>query len=177
MKVFPVQPLPPKAYQGGHWGSAPPRNSEIHSFQVRMERKIFKSPRTNTPLFPALYVWRTLPLKMTMFYCRVGETFHASQPSITVDGFTDPSNADRSVIHGIIHPFIHDTHACILLFLHPVIQSCIELFILSSIFRLKCKDILIFFAQAKIVKALSAKPYYIFSQCTAYHCSTQRKLI
>ena len=28
---------------------------------------------------------------------RVGETFHASQPSITVDGFTDPSNADRYV--------------------------------------------------------------------------------
>ncbi|TRY64290.1 hypothetical protein TCAL_10252 [Tigriopus californicus] len=26
---------------------------------------------------------------------RVGETFHASQSSITVDGFTDPSNADR----------------------------------------------------------------------------------
>ena len=26
---------------------------------------------------------------------RVGEVFHASQPSITVDGFTDPSNADR----------------------------------------------------------------------------------
>ena len=26
---------------------------------------------------------------------RVGETFHASQPSITVDGFTDPSQGDR----------------------------------------------------------------------------------
>lgn len=26
---------------------------------------------------------------------RVGETFHASQPQIIVDGFTDPSNADR----------------------------------------------------------------------------------
>ena len=30
---------------------------------------------------------------------RVGETFHASQPSITVDGFTDPSNADRFVLN------------------------------------------------------------------------------
>lgn len=25
----------------------------------------------------------------------MGETFHASQPSITVDGFTDPSNSER----------------------------------------------------------------------------------
>lgn len=29
---------------------------------------------------------------------RVGETFHASQPSITVDGFTDPSNSERYAI-------------------------------------------------------------------------------
>lgn len=28
---------------------------------------------------------------------RVGETFHASQPSITVDGFTDPSNSERYI--------------------------------------------------------------------------------
>ena len=31
-----------------------------------------------------------------MMLSRVGETFHASQPSITVDGFTDPSQGDRS---------------------------------------------------------------------------------
>ena len=26
---------------------------------------------------------------------RIGETFHASQSSLTVDGFVDPSNSDR----------------------------------------------------------------------------------
>ena len=31
---------------------------------------------------------------------RVGETFHASQPSITVDGFTDPSQGDRLLTLG-----------------------------------------------------------------------------
>ena len=32
---------------------------------------------------------------------RVGEVFHASQPSITIDGFTDPSNADRYINYAI----------------------------------------------------------------------------
>lgn len=36
---------------------------------------------------------------------RVGETFHASQPSITVDGFTDPSNSER-------YCGTHITHLC-----------------------------------------------------------------
>ena len=34
---------------------------------------------------------------------RVGETFHASQSSITVDGFTDPSNADRYTLRFLLY--------------------------------------------------------------------------
>ena len=36
-----------------------------------------------------------LMMMMMNILSRVGETFHASQPSITVDGFTDPSQGDR----------------------------------------------------------------------------------
>lgn len=55
---------------------------------------VFKS---NFFLFPVAY-------QDPRFWCsisyyelnnRIGETFHASQPSITVDGFTDPSNSER----------------------------------------------------------------------------------
>ena len=40
---------------------------------------------------------------------RVGETFHASQPQIIVDGFTDPSNADR---FDIIVPILARLREC-----------------------------------------------------------------
>jgi hypothetical protein len=64
------------------------------------------SRATPSPLHPLAGQVETEPVMYyePAFWCsisyyelntRVGETFHASQSSITVDGFTDPSNADR----------------------------------------------------------------------------------
>ena len=48
--------------------------------------------------------YENLPYLESTFWCsisyyelnaRVGEAFHAAKPSVTVDGFTDPSSADR----------------------------------------------------------------------------------
>uniref|UniRef100_UPI001EAF8A75 mothers against decapentaplegic homolog 3-like n=1 Tax=Oncorhynchus gorbuscha TaxID=8017 RepID=UPI001EAF8A75 len=52
---------------------------------------------TNLDLQPVTYCESAFWCSMSYYELnqRVGETFHASQPSLTVDGFTDPSNSER----------------------------------------------------------------------------------
>ncbi|CAK9296288.1 unnamed protein product [Gordionus sp. m RMFG-2023] len=57
-----------------------------------------------TPNISSAFESAPVPYQEPAFWCsvayyelntRVGETFHASRPRVTVDGFTDPSSADR----------------------------------------------------------------------------------
>ena len=57
------------------------------------------NPMTHGETEPVMYLEPAFWCSISYYELntRVGETFHASQSSITVDGFTDPSNADRLV--------------------------------------------------------------------------------
>ncbi|CAH1251606.1 SMAD3 [Branchiostoma lanceolatum] len=55
------------------------------------------NPSPSQDLQPVTYTEPTFWCSIAYYEMntRVGETFHASQPSLTVDGFTDPSNSER----------------------------------------------------------------------------------
>ncbi|XP_031560114.1 mothers against decapentaplegic homolog 3-like [Actinia tenebrosa] len=68
--------------------------------QQNMQTDQQLSPAPEAPLIDAQPIQYTEPacwcsIAYYEMNTRVGETFHASQPSLTVDGFTDPSSSDR----------------------------------------------------------------------------------
>ncbi|CAG9573734.1 unnamed protein product [Danaus chrysippus] len=67
-----------------------------HNDNMNLTR-LTPSPSMATEAAPVLYHEPAFWCSISYYELntRVGETFHASQPSITVDGFTDPSNSER----------------------------------------------------------------------------------
>ncbi|XP_076354898.1 mothers against decapentaplegic homolog 3-like isoform X1 [Tachypleus tridentatus] len=62
-----------------------------------MDSSILSSPSPPLDVQPVTYTEPAFWCSISYYELntRVGETFHASQPSLTVDGFTDPSSSER----------------------------------------------------------------------------------
>ncbi|XP_070509143.1 mothers against decapentaplegic homolog 3 [Chironomus tepperi] len=80
---------PPPGYMSED-GDPMDQNDNLNSFS-------HLSPSQSLDAAPVMYQDPTFWCSISYYELnlRVGETFHASQPSITVDGFTDPSNSER----------------------------------------------------------------------------------
>ena len=123
--TFPMTETPPPGYMtdenepvspasssvspaGGNGGTTGGPNGLGGDYPSPMGNQTSNTTRTTPSPHHTLIPLETEPVSYyePAFWCsisyyelntRVGETFHASQSSITVDGFTDPSNADRYV--------------------------------------------------------------------------------
>ncbi|XP_040582322.1 mothers against decapentaplegic homolog 3 [Lepeophtheirus salmonis] len=95
---FPITETPPPGYMTDEGEPTSPCSSSTDFPSPAPGRgNIRMSPSPPVEAEPVMYCEPAFWCAISYYELntRVGETFHASQPSITVDGFTDPSNADR----------------------------------------------------------------------------------
>lgn len=87
--TFPLTETPPPGYMSEDGDTQEPADVMVDISRM--------SPSPPIDAQPVMYCEPAFWCSISYYELntRVGETFHASQPSITVDGFTDPSNSER----------------------------------------------------------------------------------
>ncbi|GBM72433.1 Mothers against decapentaplegic 3 [Araneus ventricosus] len=88
---FPLTDTPPPGYMSEDGDSQEQNGTE------NMDAALISSPSPPLDVQPVTYTEPAFWCSISYYELntRVGETFHASQPSLTVDGFTDPSSSER----------------------------------------------------------------------------------
>jgi hypothetical protein len=88
---FPLTETPPPGYMSEDG------DNQDHNGTDNMDTSLISSPSPPLDVQPVTYTEPAFWCSISYYELntRVGETFHASQPSLTVDGFTDPSSSER----------------------------------------------------------------------------------
>lgn len=89
--IFPQTETPPPGYMSEDGDSQDQNGTD------NMDTALMSSPSPPLDVQPVTYSEPAFWCSISYYELntRVGETFHASQPSLTVDGFTDPSSSER----------------------------------------------------------------------------------
>jgi len=88
---FPLTETPPPGYMSEDGDNHDQNGTD------NMDTSLISSPSPPLDVQPVTYSEPAFWCSISYYELntRVGETFHASQPSLTVDGFTDPSSSER----------------------------------------------------------------------------------
>ncbi|XP_018408349.1 PREDICTED: mothers against decapentaplegic homolog 3 isoform X2 [Nanorana parkeri] len=92
-----IPETPPPGYLSEDGETSDQMNHSIDSGSPNLSPNSMSPAHSNMDLQPVTYCEPAFWCSISYYELnqRVGETFHASQPSMTVDGFTDPSNSER----------------------------------------------------------------------------------
>ncbi|XP_075549366.1 mothers against decapentaplegic homolog 2-like isoform X4 [Dermacentor variabilis] len=91
VQAFPLTETPPPGYMSEDGETTDQNGADS------MDTVLLSSPSPSPEVQPVTYTEPAFWCSISYYELntRVGETFHASQPSLTVDGFTDPSSSER----------------------------------------------------------------------------------